>query len=303
MSSITVVVSTYTKSRAKELKKCLESLEKQSQKPKEVLLVLDPIEELKDFYEKELKDLKLNLKILTSKAFGLSNARNTGIENSSGEIIAFIDDDAYADKDWLKNILKNFGEKDIWVVGGKLIPVFEEKRPFWFPEELDWIVGCTYKGMPDIRNEIRNPIGANMAFKREVFEKVGFFETSVGRFGKKLLGSEETELCLRLKNKYPNVKIIYDPEVIVYHKVPRERTRIGYVLKRAFFEGISKAILSTRFKIKDEKQYLSFLIKSAGYYLSSTQLSKFLTIVFVILSTMMGFFLQKTTSKVKKLFK
>lgn len=299
MDSITVIVSAYTEKRIEDVKKCLESIEKQSRKPEEVLLILDPIKELKEFYEKNLKNLNLNLKILISDSFGLSNARNMGIKQSRGNIIVFIDDDAFAEKDWLKNILKNFSEKDIWIVGGKTVPVFEEKRPKWFPEELDWIVGCTYKGMPDYKTEIRNPIGANMAFRREVFEKVGFFETFVGRFGKKLLGSEETELCLRLKNKYPEVKIIYDPAAIVYHKVPKERTRIGYVLKRAYYEGISKAILSNKFKLKDEKNYLKFLFKSLGRYLIHFELSKCFTIILVILATITGFLVQKIKSKLQ----
>jgi len=72
------------------------------------------------------------------------------------------------------------------------------------------LVGCTYKGMPEKRAEIRNPIGANMSFRREAFKEVGLFSSSVGRYGKKLLSGEETEFAMRLKNKL-DVKIIYDP--------------------------------------------------------------------------------------------
>ena len=82
---------------------------------------------------------------------------------------------------------------------GRIVPVFDRKRPRWLAEELDWIVGCTYKGMPETKAVVRNPIGANMAFRREVFDVAGKFRSEVGRYGKKLLGSEETELCMRLK--------------------------------------------------------------------------------------------------------
>lgn len=295
-----VVISTYTIQRFEDVARCLRSLQNQTVPPEEVLIILDPIQDLIKFYSDNLGEF--HAKIVISNEFGLSAARNTGIRASKGEIVIFIDDDAYAQENWLERILENFKDEKIWVVGGKIIPEFQKKRPNWFPEELDWILGCTYRGMPEVRTEIRNPIGANMAFRREVFEKVGFFETLVGRFGRKLLGSEETELCLRLKNRYPFAKIVYDPEAVVYHKVPQERTRIGYVLKRAYYEGVSKAILSSRFKIRDESYYLKFLIKRAVHYLFKLHLSKLFTIVLVISSTMTGFFAQKIISKIKSLF-
>ncbi|MEM2087032.1 MAG: glycosyltransferase family 2 protein [Archaeoglobaceae archaeon] len=295
-----VIISTYTTQRLKEIIQCLGSLQNQSTPPEEVLIVLDPFRDLIEFYLDRLREFQV--KIVISEDFGLSNARNTGIRTSKGDIIVFIDDDIYVKEDWLEKILENFKDNRVWIVGGKIIPEFETSRPRWFPEELDWIVGCTYKGMPDYKTEIRNPIGANMAFRREVFEKVGFFETLVGRFGKKLLGSEETELCLRVKNKYPEVKIIYAPAAIVYHKVPKERTRIGYVLKRAYYEGVSKAILSNKFKLKDEKNYLKFLFKSLGRYLVHFELSKCFTIILVILATATGFLVQKITTKLQRLF-
>lgn len=257
-----IIISTYSKDRLGDVLKCLGSLEAQSLKPDEVILVLDPIPDLISFYKSNLAEIFPDLIIESSEDFGLSNARNKGIENSTGEIIAFIDDDAWADEKWLENLVRNFKNESVCVAGGKIIPVFDDKRPKWLPEELDWIVGCTYKGMPEERAEVRNPIGANMAFRREVFEVAGKFRTEVGRYGKRLLGSEETELCMRLKMIKPEVRIIYDPSAIVYHRVPESRAKISYALKRAYYEGYSKVILSREYDLATEKEYLKFLFKA-----------------------------------------
>ena len=74
-------------------------------------------------------------------------------------------------------------------VGGFIQPSWQgnEVRPSWFPEELDWVIGCSYKGAPEVRSLVRNAIGCNMSFRKTVFEKVGGFNTNLGRFGDVLL--------------------------------------------------------------------------------------------------------------------
>jgi len=282
-----VIISTYTIERFSDVIKCLNSIENQTQKPHEILLVLDPVDSLVEFYKENVK----NAKIVVSENFGLSSARNRGIMESRGDIIAFIDDDAWAERDWIERMARNFEDENVFGVGGKIIPVFDSKRPRWLAEELDWIVGCTYKGMKE--GEIRNPIGANMAFRREAFEMAGFFRTEVGRYGKKLLGSEETEFCLRLKKSKPDAKIIFDPSAIVYHRVPKNRCRLGYALKRAYYEGYTKAILSREFDLGVEKEYMKGLIRS---FLSNSlrfKLSKSLGIAIVVFSVAIGFISSK----------
>ncbi len=256
-TSVSVIVSTFTKERSADVLRCINSILNQTIKPDEILLVLDPVDELVGFYGDIVPD---EVKVVKSKGFGLSNARNTGVEHAKGDIVAFIDDDAWADEKWLENMLRNYEDEKVWGVGGKIVPIFDGERPRWLPEELDWIVGCTYKGMPKSRTEVRNPIGANMSFRREAFEVAGLFRTEVGRYGKKLLGSEEAELSMRLKKVKPDVKILYDPDAIVYHRVPRNRTKFGYVLKRAYYEGYSKAVLAREYPLSGEYQYLSYLI-------------------------------------------
>jgi len=293
-NKVSVIISTYTKERIDDVNRCLNSLNNQTLKPEEVLLVLDPEDSLVKFYRRNvLRDFDFDFRIVKSPKPGLSNARNTGVENSSCEIVAFIDDDAWADRLWLENMVQNYSSWDVWGVGGKIVPVFEKNRPGWLAEELDWVVGCTYKGMPEKRAEIRNPIGANMSFRRKAFEKVGFFSCSVGRYGKKLLSGEETEFAMRLKKmmrlkKKLDVRIVYDPSAVVYHRVPAERTKISYVLKRAYYEGYSKAVLSKEYPLKNEYSYMSFLLKKSIRRITELKFAEIAGILLVIVCAGLG---------------
>ena len=257
---VSVIISTFTKERSNDVLRCINSILNQTIKPDEIMLVLDPINELIEFYNNIVPN---DIKVVKSSGFGLSNARNTGIEHAEGDIIAFIDDDAWAEREWVESMLRNYKNRRVWGVGGKIMPVFDKKRPKWLCEELDWVVGCTYKGMPDVKCEVRNPIGANMSFRKEAFEVAGLFKTEVGRYGKKLLGSEETEFAMRLKRLRPDVKIMYDPSAIVFHRIPQSRIKLRYAMKRAYYEGYSKAILAKEYPLSEEYSYFFYLIKES----------------------------------------
>lgn len=269
MKDVAVIISVYSIDRANDVVNCIESVRKQALAPREILLVLDPNEALVTFYKERLKN---GVKIIVSDGFGLSLARNVGIKNSHSEFIAFIDDDAAADRDWLRNLVRNFDDPSVIGVGGRIVPVWPGKNPGWFPEELYWVVGCSYKGLPTTKSVIRNPIGCNMVFRRSVFEDVGCFSTSVGRIGNKLLGHDDTEFGMRATSKLSGTKIVYDPEAVVYHKVSENRVSLKYVLKRSYAEGFSKAFISHDIKtnkstLNTEKEYLRTLFLSTPYLL------------------------------------
>jgi glycosyltransferase involved in cell wall biosynthesis len=239
---------------------CISSLRAQTLRPTEIILVLDPIESLVNFYKLHMPS---DVKIVLSQNVGLSHARNTGVKNSTGNIIAFIDDDAIPDTTWLKNMVMNYKDPEVIGVGGLIKSEWEGSRPVWFPEELDWIVGCTYKGFPQKRSRIRNPIGCNMSFRSSVFSKAGYFRTDFGRLGQTLTANEETEFSIRACRKIPQSKIIYDPSAVVHHKVNASRQSLNYVWKRSFNEGISKAMISQMqktSKLSTEDAYLKYLL-------------------------------------------
>ena len=292
---ITVIISTYSKEKISYVKRCLESIRQQNLEPLETLLILDEDQDLINFYSKEIPDLKIH----SSGGKGLSKARNYGVMKAKGEIVAFIDDDAVADKNWIMKATENLQQGGLAGIGGKITPSWEEGRPMWFPEELDWIIGCTYKGLPEEKHSIRNPIGCNMAFRTVLVKEAGLFKEELGRIGKVLLGSEETDLSMRILEKHPELNIYYDPHMVVFHQVPASRASLRYVLRRAFYEGVSKAFLAKLHPNKNkslstENNYFKYLIYNSIpqrlvklYSLAS--LSQLFSIVLVILAVGTGY--------------
>ena len=181
---------------------------------------------------------------------GLSDARNAGIACAVGDVIAFIDDDAVADPEWLEHLACGYSDDTVLAVGGHIDPLWEHERPGWFPEEFDWVLGCTYRGAPTERGPVRNMIGANMSFRRDLIVEAGGFRRDVGRTSTQLVGDEETELCIRITQKHSGV-ILYEPSALVLHHVPASRAKWSYFIPRCYAEGISKGIMSRSTGVRD----------------------------------------------------
>jgi glycosyltransferase involved in cell wall biosynthesis len=262
--SVSVVISTYTIERLNDVLRCISSLRRQTLSPCEIILVLDPSEALFQGYAARVPT---DIKVTSSDKVGLSNARNVGIITAEGEIVAFVDDDAVADEKWLEHMVKLYKDPLVMGVGGSALASWEVRQPQWFPEELNWIVGCSYKGLPTKRSPIRNPIGCNMSFRKKVFKKVGYFRDDIGRFGTRLLSKEETELSIRVLKGIPDAKIIYEPQAIVYHKVSGKRASLKYIWIRSFYEGVSNGLIGPELKhtrvMSVEASYLKYLIRVA----------------------------------------
>ena len=178
-------------------------------------------------------------------------ARNTGVAAAQGAILAFLDDDAIAAPDWLEQMSSGYADPQVLGVGGAIEPLWLSGRPPWFPDEFDWVVGCTYRGLPQATAPVRNLIGANMSFRRELFTYVTGFQSGIGRVGKVPLGCEETELCIRIKQRWPQHKLLYEPRAKVFHKVPAGRACWRYFFARCYGEGRSKALVSHFVGTKD----------------------------------------------------
>ena len=231
---ISFIVCTYNIEFFSDTITCINSLINQDYTNKEILLVMDKNDKL---YNMFLSSLPKSVNIIINTQPGLSEARNLGIINADGDIVVFIDDDAVADKYYVSNLVKNYEDEKIIGIYGKIFP---KGKPN-YPEELYWLGGFTNKGFPEERCEVRNGYGCNMSFRRYVFDKVGLFNTNFGRTGKKLNTCEETEFSIKALNSLNGYKIIYDPSIIVYHKVHKYRQSLRYIIKRAYNEGIAKS--------------------------------------------------------------
>ena len=95
------------------------------------------------------------------------------------------------------------------------MPDWTSGRPPWFPSEFDWVVGCTYRGMPTERARVRNVIGANMSFRRSVFAAAGGFALEMGRTGSYPLGNDDTEFCIRAHRALPDQELVFEPRARV----------------------------------------------------------------------------------------
>jgi len=235
---MTVIICAYTEERWSDLKAVLVSVQRQTFPAREIILVIDHNPDLLQLARKELDGVKV---IQNTGEKGLSGSRNTGIQSANSEIVVFIDDDAIASRNWLEILRKEYEDSSIMGVGGSILPIWSTEKPKWFPEEFYWVIGCTYRGMPEERKPIRNLIGCNMSFRKEVFSKVGHFREGVGRIETLPFGCEETELCIRARQEWPDREFIYEPAAQVFHRVPKQRMRFSYFISRCYSEGISKA--------------------------------------------------------------
>ncbi len=240
--TVSVIICSYNSDRWRELAAAVRSCSEQSRPPDQVVVVIDHNESL---LERSFMELEGAIVLANHFSRGLSGARNTGVARSEGDVIAFLDDDAYADPEWLAALVAPMTDPLVAGVGGWVLPHWETVRPAWFPESFYWVLGCSYAGLPTTDGRLRNPIGANMAIRRSVFRSVGGFASGLGRIGKVPLGCEETELCIRYTERFSDQEFVLARKAIVHHRVPAWRLTWHYFWTRCWAEGISKAAVST----------------------------------------------------------
>jgi GT2 family glycosyltransferase len=239
--TLTVLICAYTLERWHDIGAAVESLRAQTRTPDQVVLISDHNDALLARARAAFPDVTC---VASDGPRGLSGARNTGVAVATGDVIAFLDDDAAAEPDWAQRLLAAYSDDNVLGVGGGVLPSWRAPRPAWFPEEFLWVVGCSYRGQPSTRAPIRNPIGANMSFRREVFTAVGGFDSSVGRLGKDAGGCEETEFSIRARRHHPAGRILIEPSAVCRHVVTPDRVTGAYFRRRCRAEGRSKAIIS-----------------------------------------------------------
>ncbi|MDQ2787897.1 MAG: glycosyltransferase [Chloroflexota bacterium] len=247
-SDVSVIICAYTEERWEDIIAAVASLRAQTLPPREIILVSDHNDALLHHARTDLPGI---IAIENRNARGLSGARNSGIATARGAFIAFLDDDAVAAPDWLERLVAWFADPQVLGVGGAVDPLWSDVRPQWFPHEFDWVVGCTYRGLPEQPAPVRNPFGGCCCVRRELFDAVGGFREGIGRIGKRPLGCEDTEIAIRARQALPGTIFMYEPRARIGHRVPAVRARRQYFLSRCYAEGLSKAHVSQLLGARD----------------------------------------------------
>jgi glucosyl-dolichyl phosphate glucuronosyltransferase len=234
--TVSVVICAYTERRWDMLKSAVESVLEQSYPAAELIVCIDHNLELAEKCRKNWGDpvggSSTPIFVLENKYEGrLGSARNTGVEHATGDIVAFLDDDASADKDWLALLMAPYQQAEVVAVGGAPVPVFETSRPAWFPPQLDWVFGCYYDGLPSSLSSVDRLIGASMSARRDALEAIGGFHSD---------NHDDMDMCLRLAHERGHQTIWMEPRAVVYHNVGAERVTWNYLWRRCFFVNKGK---------------------------------------------------------------
>jgi len=232
--SFSVVICAYTADRWQRLQEAVASVKDQELSAKEIILCIDHNQELVDACRDLWGPEDPLVRVIANRYPGrLGSARNSALEIASGDVIAFLDDDAQAEPDWLRRLANVYATSSAVAVGGAPIPNFETARPKWFPPEFDWVFGCVYSGLPDHRAPVRRLIGANMSVRRNGVLSVGGFHSD---------NHDDMDLSHRIRDRFGADSIVFDPAVRVSHYVTASRVSWGYFWRRCFHVNQGKVL-------------------------------------------------------------
>lgn len=266
MIKISVIICTYNNIEC--LKQALLSLVEQTMdKNLYEIVVVDnnssdgTISQVKSF---QLKYKLPKIKLIKEKRQGLGYARNRGLKSAKGEYVAFIDDDAQADKIWLEKAFTIMEDKKLkpLVCGGTILPLYEDKKPDWFKDAYEMRSWGEKERFLEGHESLS---GSNMIIRKEVIIKHGGFATKVGMRGRYLSVGEETSLFEKILASqgqplqgWPRNIFYYAPKLKVYHLVPAFKMTIRYQLKRSFAAGYAKFLRLDQLNLVKRFAYLLF---------------------------------------------
>ena len=231
---ISVVVCTFN--RADLLSGCLDSLVEQTiaTTTYEVIVVnnnsTDDTQAIAENYARRFD----NISVVLEKQPGASKARNRGVQESGGQYLAFIDDDAKAEPDWLEKMISAIDTANPDICGGSIYPFYKTKKPKWFKDEYEI---RQVRDAPGFLREDEYISAANLIFKKDFFEVLGGFDEEIGPKGEEFSYGEETNLLVRAHECRPGCLVYYDPNIRVRHLVPEHKMRVTYFLRSKWAIG------------------------------------------------------------------
>ncbi len=269
VNSVSVVVPSWSWDRREQLARCLGGIERQTLTPSETIVVIDHNPRLLEWTRESFPGSKV---IANRHQPGVVGARNTGVEAARGEVVVLTDDDTEAEPTWIERLASCFADPSVVGVTGELLPDWAGPEPAWFPSEFYWVFGCSYTGLPTEVAPVRNPIAANMAVRSRQLREIGGFREGVAPReisyrGVVIAGGhalEDTELGIRIGRRWPEMSWLYQPHATVRHAVTEEQATLGYLMRRSFEEGSSKAHLAgemgAQSGLSSERRYVTIVL-------------------------------------------
>ena len=239
---VSVVICTYAMERYDVFSECVESVLAQTYEPLEVVIVVDGNEPVFERVQSDFAGLEDVVLHCNDENQGISYSRTKGAKLATGDVVAFIDDDAVAEENWVTELARVYDETDAIAVGGHAKPDWVTEKPDFFPEEFYWLVGCDERGFGEHMEELRNTYGSNISFRRDVFLNVGGYDENTGRKGDRHIQAHEAPVCIRIANAYGR-GVIYNTDAVVHHKLFDYRGDFRWLVFRSFWQGYSKRIM------------------------------------------------------------
>lgn len=252
-TEVSVVLNVHEGTKYQQFKTAANSILDQKHKNIELIIVISDAPALCARIRHSYGKLQTVNLVELDEDDGLSAARNAGAETATGDVVVFTDDDIIAEPDWIGNLIAIYEAQDPVGVGGNVVPVWPEQKPWYLPSEFFWLVGVMHDTFVDEQRpqRVRNTFGCNILLNRTAFLEAGGFRVDLGKNSKNPLQGEEAELLERLDREF-----WYAPDAVVHHVVDPNQLRPAYLFRRSFWQGYSKAALTQ--ELTGES---SFLIK------------------------------------------
>jgi glycosyltransferase involved in cell wall biosynthesis len=253
--SVSVVIPAYTMDRWGLIQKSVESARRQSVDVDEVVLVTDncrelyeaasehwaeaqspPVRVMENAFREHLEGAGIEAHTRahgTVRRFGAGTARNSAVETIGSDVVAFLDDDAWAEPSWLESMMSFYADPSIVGATGPPQPAFESTAPDWYPRSFYWVFGCGYAGLPEQVAPAKRIFGGNMSARRSALVGVGGFQS---------VDFDDIDMCMRLLERYGERSVLHVPDAVIHHYVPDERATWRYFCQRTYFVNKEKVL-------------------------------------------------------------
>lgn len=210
-------------------------------------------------FQADYPDIRFRYFLETNQ--GLSYARNCGIRNAQGDLLAYVDDDATVNPEYLRTYSDFFTHHpEAVAAGGPILPVYETEETEWMTHYTrQLITGKLFLGNNQ-REFTRGafPGGGNACYRKSVFDTVGLFNVELGRKGNSLIGAEEKDLFDKMTTH--GMHFYYLPNAILYHIIPPHKLTQDYFDRLTYSIGVSERYRTQQIS---RKKYLNRLCKEA----------------------------------------